>query len=90
MHPVPSGAGRRRSVRQPGGVLMRKLRLSLDELRVSTFVADPAAGGEGTVNAHQTEPASVGGPCTGSRCTYPVYLCHPALEENEGEKKQKR
>jgi hypothetical protein len=59
---------------------MRKLRLSVEDLHVATFLTHAADGGEGTVRAHQTEPASVGGPCTGTRCTYPVQLCKPYKE----------
>ncbi|HEX8905678.1 MAG TPA: hypothetical protein VF771_12580 [Longimicrobiaceae bacterium] len=69
---------------------MRKLRLSLDELHVATFATDADAADGGTVNAHQTQPDSTFNPCTGSRCTYPVYLCHAELEENQADKKQKR
>ncbi|HEV7589420.1 MAG TPA: hypothetical protein VGO40_14995 [Longimicrobium sp.] len=56
---------------------MRKLKLSLDELQVATFATDAAASAVRTVNAFQTEPASVPNPCTGTHCTYPVKLCRP-------------
>ena len=69
---------------------MRKLKLSLDELRVATFATDAAGSAAGTVNAHQTEPASVPSPCTGTHCTYPVQLCRPhnADEEPAGKKQR--
>ncbi|HEX6745724.1 MAG TPA: hypothetical protein VF092_00310 [Longimicrobium sp.] len=66
---------------------MRKLRLSVDELHVATFQTDPAVAGAGTVDALQTQPDSTFNPCTGARCTYPIYLCRPVREENEGEEK---
>lgn len=69
---------------------MRKLKLSIDDIRVASFHTDAAALADGTVHGNQTQPDSTFNPCTGYKCTYPVYLCHPAIEENEGEKKQKR
>ena len=60
---------------------MRKLRLSVDELQVATFQTDPAGAESGTVNGHQTQPDSTFNPCTGYKCTYPVYLCHVEGEE---------
>jgi hypothetical protein len=62
---------------------MRKLTLGLDELRVATFETTAAGAGAGTVNGHQTEPASVPSPCTGTHCTYPVQLCHPRNAEEK-------
>ena len=56
---------------------MRKLKLSLDDLRVATFETDAAGAGNGMVYGHQTQPDTDGGACTGARCTYPVQLCHP-------------
>lgn len=68
---------------------MRKLRLSVDDLRVATFPTHAAGGGAATVLAHQTEPASVGGPCTGTHCTYPVQLCHPRDADGAAKKPQR-
>lgn len=68
---------------------MRKLRLSVDDLRVATFRTDAALDGAGTVLARQTEPASVGGPCTGTHCTYPVQLCHPHVEKKPAKQPQR-
>jgi len=62
---------------------MRKLRLSLDELRVASFATDAAGVPGGTVNGHQTEPDSAGGPCTATHCTYPVQLCHPGNADEQ-------
>ena len=56
---------------------MRKLRLGVDELQVATFATGPAADRHGTVQAHQTEPASAFESCTQTHCTYPVWLCRP-------------
>jgi hypothetical protein len=64
---------------------MRKLRLSVEELHVATFHTHAADADEGTVHAHQTEPASVGGPCTQTRCTYPPQLCRPHKEGDDAE-----
>lgn len=64
---------------------MRKLRLSVEELHVATFQTHAAHADGGTVHAHQTEPASVGGPCTGTHCTYPVQLCRPHKEGDAAE-----
>jgi len=70
---------------------MRKLKLSLDALRVATFATDAAGIAAGTVNGHQTQPDSDGGACTGSRCTYPVQLCHPVnADEKPAADRQKR
>lgn len=69
---------------------MRKLRLSVDDLRVATFPTGAALDDAGTVLARQTEPASVGGPCTGTHCTYPVQLCHPHAEKTEAGKPPRR
>jgi len=70
---------------------MRKLKLSLDELRVVTFATDAAGSAAGTVNGHQTEPASVPSPCTGTHCTYPIQLCHPRnADEKPAAGQQKR
>jgi len=68
---------------------MRKLRLSVDDLRVATFQTHTALDGAGTVLALQTEPASVGGPCTGTHCTYPVQLCHGAAEKKPAKKPER-
>ena len=62
---------------------MRKLNLSLDELRVDTFETVPAGADAGTVLGHQTQPDSTTVPCTGTRCTYPVQLCHPRNADEE-------
>jgi hypothetical protein len=62
---------------------MRKLRLNLDELQVSTFATDAAGLADGTVHGHQTEPDSGTVPCTGTHCTYPVQLCHPRNVDQE-------
>ena len=70
---------------------MRKLKLDLDELQVTTFATDTAGLADGTVHGHQTQPDSGTVPCTGTHCTYPVQLCHPHnAEEKLADGKQKR
>lgn len=70
---------------------MRKLKLSPDDIRVGSFPIDAAAFLAGTVLGNQTQPDSANlNPCTGSRCTYPIHLCHPGLEADDGKPKQQR
>ena len=60
---------------------MRKLKLSIDDIRVASFHTDDAALADGTVHGNQTQPDSTFNPCTGYKCTYPVYHCHVEGEE---------
>jgi hypothetical protein len=73
---------------------MRKLKLTLEDIRVESYAIDRGADSAGTVDAFQTEPDSTFNPCTGRSCTYPPQLCrtcHCAAEEPPlAERKQKK
>jgi len=63
---------------------MRKLSLAIEDIRVESYQVEDVPYGAGTVDAFQTEPASVPEPCTGVSCTYPVRFCrtcHCAAED---------